>query len=74
MPIQPSIHGTLKVPNLRGTGAGEVTQFGIIRNAALYAGHAPANFEQFRDLWHAKGLPELNKPQAVSRKEPLLVE
>ena len=26
-----------------------------------YAGHAPATIEQFRNLWLAKGLPELDK-------------
>ena len=28
-----------------------------------YAGHAPATIEQFRNLWHGKGLPEIAKPQ-----------
>ena len=28
-----------------------------------YAGHAPATIEQFRSLWHGKGLPELHGPQ-----------
>jgi uncharacterized protein YecE (DUF72 family) len=39
-----------------------------------YAGHAPATIEQFRNLWHAKGLPELNKPQRMRAKESLLFE
>jgi uncharacterized protein YecE (DUF72 family) len=39
-----------------------------------YAGHAPATIEQFRNLWHAKGLPELNKPTRVRPKESLLFE
>ena len=39
-----------------------------------YAGHAPATVEQFRSLWHAKGLPRLYEPQPVSRKQPLLFE
>jgi uncharacterized protein YecE (DUF72 family) len=39
-----------------------------------YAGHAPATIEQFRNLWHAKGLPELNKPQRIRAKESLLFE
>jgi uncharacterized protein YecE (DUF72 family) len=39
-----------------------------------YAGHAPATVEQFRNLWHAKGLPELDKPQPARRKEPLLFD
>jgi uncharacterized protein YecE (DUF72 family) len=39
-----------------------------------YAGHAPATVEQFRNLWHAKGLPKLDKPQPARRKEPLLFE
>jgi hypothetical protein len=57
-----------------GNGAAHSTQFGIIRNAALYAGYAPATIDQFRDLWHAKGWTELDKPQPVRRKEPLLFE
>lgn len=28
-----------------------------------FGGHAPATIEQFRSLWHAKGLPEIPKPQ-----------
>jgi uncharacterized protein YecE (DUF72 family) len=39
-----------------------------------YAGHAPATVEQFRNLCHAKGLPELDKPMPVRRKEPLLFD
>ena len=30
-----------------------------------FAGHAPATIEQFRTLWHAKGLPQIDKPQRV---------
>jgi hypothetical protein len=26
-----------------------------------YAGHGPATIEQFRDLWYASGLPELER-------------
>ena len=29
-----------------------------------YAGHAPATIEQFRDLWRARGFPEIGKPIA----------
>jgi hypothetical protein len=32
-----------------------------------YAGFAPATIRQFRDLWFAKDLPALNKPQLKSR-------
>jgi uncharacterized protein YecE (DUF72 family) len=39
-----------------------------------YSGHAPATIEQFRNLWHAKGLPELNKPPRMRPKESLLFE
>jgi uncharacterized protein YecE (DUF72 family) len=39
-----------------------------------YAGHAPAAIEQFRNLWYAKGLPEIGKPQRARPKEPLLFE
>jgi hypothetical protein len=40
-----------------------VTQFGIIRNAALYSGHAPATIEQFRSIWQSKGFPPLDAPR-----------
>jgi uncharacterized protein YecE (DUF72 family) len=36
-----------------------------------YAGHGPATVEQFRNLWHARGFPEINKPQR-SRQQPSL--
>ena len=39
-----------------------------------YAGHAPATIEQFRHLWHGKGLPELNTPPRMRPKESLLFE
>jgi hypothetical protein len=39
-----------------------------------FGGHAPATIEQFRNLWHAKGLPELNKPLRRRPKESLLFE
>jgi uncharacterized protein YecE (DUF72 family) len=39
-----------------------------------YAGHAPATIEQFRLLWNAKGLPELDKLVRIRPKEPSLFE
>jgi uncharacterized protein YecE (DUF72 family) len=39
-----------------------------------YAGHAPATIEQFRQLWHARGLLQLTKPQPVPQHQPLLFE
>ena len=39
-----------------------------------YAGHAPATIEQFRNLWRARGLPELSKPPRIRSKEPSLFE
>jgi uncharacterized protein YecE (DUF72 family) len=39
-----------------------------------YAGHAPATIEQFRNIWRAKGLPELSKPPRTALKEPSLFE
>jgi uncharacterized protein YecE (DUF72 family) len=38
-----------------------VKVFGYANNH--YGGHAPATVRQFRDLWCAKGLPEIGKPQ-----------
>jgi uncharacterized protein YecE (DUF72 family) len=36
-----------------------------------FGGHAPATIEQFRSLWHAKGLPEIEKPQRARRQPSL---
>jgi len=36
-----------------------------------YAGHAPATIEQFRNLWQAKGLPEIGKPQRLRQESSL---
>jgi hypothetical protein len=38
----------------RENGVGDETQFGIIRKAALYAGHGPATVKLFMDLWDQK--------------------
>jgi uncharacterized protein YecE (DUF72 family) len=46
-----------------------VKVFGYANNH--YAGHAPATIQQFRDLWHAKGLPELGKPRRVRQQSSL---
>jgi uncharacterized protein YecE (DUF72 family) len=32
-----------------------------------FSGHAPGTIEQFRNLWHARGLQQLSKPQPVPR-------
>jgi hypothetical protein len=47
-------HGAVKAANLKERQQGEVTQFGIIRNAALYAGHGHATAKPFTDLWDKK--------------------
>ncbi len=39
---------------MQGNGVGDATQFGIIRKAALYAGHGPATAKLFTDLWDKK--------------------
>lgn len=36
-----------------------------------YAGHAPATIKQFQQLWQAKGLPEIARPQRIRRKASL---
>lgn len=36
-----------------------------------YAGHAPATIEQFRNLWYAKGLPELDKGRRYRQESSL---
>ena len=38
----------------RGNAVGDETQVGIIRKAALYAGHGPATVKLFWDLWNKK--------------------
>jgi uncharacterized protein YecE (DUF72 family) len=39
-----------------------------------FQGHGPATIEQFRNLWHGKGLPEIGKPSRMRPKESLLFE
>ena len=46
-----------------------VRVFGYANNH--YGGHAPATIRQFRDLWRAKGLPELRKPPPQQRTATL---
>jgi hypothetical protein len=36
-----------------------------------FGGYAPATIRQFRDLWSAKSLPELRKPQTKARAATL---
>ena len=36
-----------------------------------YGGHAPATIEQFRNLWHAKGLPQLGPPETTKQERTL---
>ena len=36
-----------------------------------YAGHSPATIELFRNLWYAKGLPELGRPQRMRQEDSL---
>ena len=43
----------------RGNAVGDETQFGIIRKAALYAGHGPATVKLFMDLWDKKNSERL---------------
>lgn len=46
-----------------------VKVFGYANNH--YGGYAPATIRQFRDLWHAKGFPELTSPQAKAQAPTL---
>ena len=34
-----------------------------------FAGHAPATIEQFRNLWQAKGFPEIDKPKPTRLRQ-----
>ena len=36
-----------------------------------FAGHAPATIKQFQELWQAKGLPELGRPQKMRHESSL---
>jgi hypothetical protein len=38
----------------RGNDVEDTRGFGIIRDAALYAGHGPATVKLFMDLWDQK--------------------
>jgi len=46
-----------------------VKVFGYANNH--YAGYAPATIQQFRDLWYAKGLPELGRSQRKGEETTL---
>ena len=50
MPTRSSIAG-LRQPTIEREHGGHETQFGIIRKAALYAGHGPGTVKLFMDLW-----------------------
>lgn len=39
-----------------------------------FSGHAPATIEQFRNLWHAKALPELPRPPRPHTRQPSLFD
>jgi uncharacterized protein YecE (DUF72 family) len=47
-----------------------ITQYVYANNH--FSGHAPAAIKQFRDLWHSKGLPELDRPTKIRRETGLL--
>jgi hypothetical protein len=34
-----------------------------------FAGHAPATIEQFRNLWQAKGFPEIDTPKPTRLRQ-----
>jgi len=36
-----------------------------------FQGHGPATIEQFQNLWHEKGLPEIEKPHRMKREPSL---
>ncbi len=44
----------VKIGQSEGNGAAHSTQFGIIRKAALYAGHGPATVKLFWDLFEKR--------------------
>jgi uncharacterized protein YecE (DUF72 family) len=46
-----------------------VTVYGYANNH--YSGHAPATIQQFRDLWYAKGFPQLDKTQRKRQESTL---
>jgi hypothetical protein len=45
--------------------------FGIIRDAALYAGNGPATVELFRSLWGADALPKIQTGEQIGRQSSL---
>lgn len=61
----------VKVANLAQRGAGEMTQLGIIRNAALYSGNGPATVELFRNLWGVDALPKIQAPRQIGQQSSL---
>jgi len=55
----------------RGNGVAHQTQFGIIRKAALYAGHGPATVDLFRNLWGDDALSKRVIPQRTEQQSSL---
>jgi hypothetical protein len=39
-----------------------------------FAGHVPATIQQFRNLWHSKGLPEIESRSESEKLHSLLNE
>ena len=48
-----------------------VTIFAYANNH--FGGHAPATVRQFRELWHAKGMPALEPPRKIRKETSLLL-
>jgi hypothetical protein len=50
---------------------GEVTQFGIIRKSALYAGFGPGTVDLFRRLWGPETLPKIQPHGQIGQQSSL---
>ena len=64
-------HSAVKAAKLKERQQGEVTHFGIIRNAALYAGYAPGTVDLFRRLWGEAALPKPMSPRRTEQQPSL---
>jgi hypothetical protein len=56
---------------LKENEIGDETQFGIIKKAALYAGHGPSTVELFRRLWGIDAPRVVPRPQGTGQQSSL---
>ena len=56
---------------MEGNGVEDMRGFGIIREAALYAGFGPGTVDLFRKLWGDESLPKTQVSQRMEQQPSL---